>query len=208
MQDFHFKGYTVKAGKYVCASPRVSHRIADIFPDPEKFDPERYSEERQEDALPFSWIAFGGGKHKCTGNAFAMLQLKAIFSILLRRYTFELIDDKDQYQDDFTQMVVQPLSPCRVRYIKRTDIKETAVESTINKAQKSTQAADSCFQIILDRELCQGHATCMTEAPELFHVDEAGNVTVLQENPPLELLAKAGLAEKYCPSKAIKIELK
>jgi len=40
MQDFHFKGYTVKAGKYVCASPRVSHRIAEIFPDPEKFDPE------------------------------------------------------------------------------------------------------------------------------------------------------------------------
>ena len=119
MQDFHFKDYTVKAGKYVCASPRVSHRIADIFPDPEKFDPDRYSEARQEDAKPFSWIAFGGGKHKCSGNAFAMLQLKAIFSILLRRYTFELIDDKDTYQDDFTQMVVQPVSPCRVRYIKR-----------------------------------------------------------------------------------------
>ena len=124
MQDFHFKDYTVKAGKYVCASPRVSHRIADVFPDPEKFDPDRYSETRQEDAKPFSWIAFGGGKHKCSGNAFAMLQLKAIFSILLRRYTFELIDDKDTYQDDFTQMVVQPVSPCRVRYIKRTELKE------------------------------------------------------------------------------------
>ena len=204
MQDFHFKGYTVKAGKYVCASPRVSHRIADIFPEPEKFDPDRYSEERQEDARPFSWIAFGGGKHKCTGNAFAMLQLKAIFSILLRRYTFELIDDKDHYQDDFTQMVVQPLSPCRVRYIKRKDLKETAAEATINEAQESAQTG-SCFQITLDRELCQGHATCMTEAPELFHVDETGNVTVLQETPQLDLLAKARLAEKYCPSKAIKI---
>ncbi len=202
MQDFHFKGYTVKAGKYVCASPRVSHRIAEIFPEPEKFDPERYSEARQEDALPFSWIAFGGGKHKCTGNAFAMLQLKAIFSILLRRYTFELIDDKDHYQDDFTQMVVQPLSPCRVRYIKRKDLKETATESTINKAQESAQTGPG-FQITLDRALCQGHATCMAEAPELFHVDDAGHVTVLQDRPPLALLAKASLAEKYCPSKAI-----
>ena len=206
MKDFYFKGYTVKAGKYVCASPRVSHRIAEIFPEPEKFDPDRYLEDRQEDAQPFSWIAFGGGKHKCTGNAFAMLQLKAIFSILLRRYTFELIDEKDHYQDDFTQMVVQPLSPCRVRYIKRTDIKSTITEVTKDKATTSQPSAPS-FQIHLDRGLCQGHATCMTEAPELFHVDEAGHVTLLQEHPSLDLLTKAQQAEKYCPSKALKIKL-
>ncbi|NOT10333.1 MAG: cytochrome P450 [Methylococcaceae bacterium] len=207
MQDFQFKGYTVKSGKYVCASPRVSHRIADIFPEPERFDPDRYSEDRQEDAPPFSWIAFGGGKHKCSGNAFAMLQLKAIFSILLRRYTFELIDAKDLYQDDFTQMVVQPLSPCRVRYIRRTDIKVATAESMVNDAQECVHTGPY-FQIKIDREICQGHATCMTEAPELFHVDEAGNVTVLQEIPALDLLTKARQAEKYCPTKAIKIELK
>lgn len=205
MQDFQFKDYTIKAGKYVCVSPRVSHRIADVFPDPEKFDPERYSETRQEDAVPFSWIAFGGGKHKCSGNAFAMLQLKAIFSILLRRYSFELIADKDTYQDDFTQMVVQPLSPCRVRYKKRSLIKEACAGSTTEIIQERAQPGPS-FQIIIDRELCQGHATCMTEAPELFQVDDAGNVTVLQENPPLELLKKARQAEKYCPAKAIKIK--
>jgi sterol 14-demethylase len=206
MKDFHFKGYTVKAGKYVCASPRVSHRIAEVFPEPEKFDPDRYLADRQEDAQPFSWIAFGGGKHKCTGNAFAMLQLKAIFSILLRRYTFELIDEKDYYQDDFTQMVVQPLSPCRVRYIKRTDIKSTITKVTKDKAKTSQPSAPS-FQIHLDKGLCQGHASCMTEAPELFHVDDAGNVTLLQEHPSLALLTKAQQAEKYCPSKALKIEL-
>ena len=207
MKDFHFKGYTVKAGKYVCASPRVSHRIADVFPDPEKFDPDRYSEARQEDAKPFSWIAFGGGKHKCTGNAFAMLQLKAIFSILLRRYTFELIDDKDNYQDDFTQMVVQPVSPCRVRYKKRMEIKGAVAESEKKRGQEGAQSV-SGLHIKIDRELCQGHATCMAEAPELFQVDDAGNVTVLQENPPQELLTKARQAEKYCPTKAITIELK
>ena len=207
MKDFHFKGYTVKAGKYVCASPRVSHRIADVFPDPEKFDPDRYSEARQEDAKPFSWIAFGGGKHKCTGNAFAMLQLKAIFSILLRRYTFELIDDKDNYQDDFTQMVVQPVSPCRVRYKKRMEIKGAVAESEKKRGQEGAQSV-SGLHIKIDRELCQGHATCMAEAPELFQVDDAGNVTVLQENPPQELLAKARQAEKYCPTKAITIKLK
>jgi len=206
MQDFHFKDYTVKAGKYVCASPRVSHRIAEVFPEPEKFDPDRYSDTRQEDAKPFSWIAFGGGKHKCSGNAFAMLQLKAIFSILLRRYTFELIDAADNYQDDFTQMVVQPASPCRVRYLKRVAIEESAGESRRNDSQETAHTGAG-FRIIVDRELCQGHATCMAEAPELFKVDAAGNLTVLQENPSLDFLAKARQAEKYCPSKAIKIDL-
>jgi sterol 14alpha-demethylase len=207
MKDFHFKGYTVKAGKYVCASPRVSHRIAEVFPNPEEFDIDRYSEERQEDAKPFSWIAFGGGKHKCTGNAFAMLQLKAIFSILLRRYTFELVNDKDQYQDDFTQMVVQPVSPCPVRYVKRTDIKvSTEIANTTDNNQD--EALENGFQIHIDRELCQGHATCMTEAPELFQVDDDGNLTVLQENPSLDFLTQARQAEKYCPTKAITINVK
>lgn len=205
MQDFHFKDYTVKAGKYVCASPRVSHRIASIFPEPEKFDPDRYSEARQEDAQPFSWIAFGGGKHKCTGNAFAMLQLKAIISILLRRYTFEMIGDQDTYQDDFTQMVVQPVSPCRIRYVKRKPKVESKIQATTQNATSSEDVGQS-FHIHIDRQLCQGHATCMSEAPELFQVDDEGNLTVLQENPNLAFLEMAKQAEKYCPNKAIKIE--
>ncbi|MGR8935024.1 MAG: cytochrome P450 [Gammaproteobacteria bacterium] len=206
VQDFQFKDYTVEAGKYVCTSPRVSHRIAEVFPDPEKFDPDRYTEARGEDAKPFSWIAFGGGKHKCSGNAFAMLQLKAIFSILLRRYTFELIEAQDAYRDDFTQMVVQPLSPCRVRYRKRTNVSQSADAQSISSVQESAEAGAD-FTVTIDRELCQGHAACMTEAPELFHVDDAGNVTVLQQKPPLDLLTKARQAEKYCPSKAIKVDL-
>ena len=135
-----------------------------------------------------------------------MLQLKAIFSILLRRYTFELVDDKDAYQDDFTQMVVQPASPCRVRYLKRSNLKDSIRESSKNAADEDIKTSAS-FRIEIDRELCQGHATCMTEAPELFHVDDSGNLTVLQNNPSIDLLTKARQAEKYCPSKAIKIDL-
>jgi len=73
--------------------------------------------------------------------------------------------------------------------------------------QESVQRS-SGFEIIIDRELCQGHATCMTEAPELFQADNAGNLTVLQACPREDLLEKALLAEKYCPTKAIKIEHK
>ena len=46
----------------------------------------------------------------------------------------------------------------------------------------------------------------MSEAPDIFHVDELGKLELLQENPSSELLEKARQAEKYCPTKAIKIE--
>ena len=154
MRDLHFKDYTIKAGKFVCTSPRVSHRIPEIFPDPEKFDPDRYSPERNEDEIPFSWIAFGGGRHKCTGNAFAMFQLKAIFSILLRRYEFELIDPPESYVDDFEQMVVQPQDPCRVRYRKRKIVNDVeSMESTQTLAEP--EAAEQCpfFQVKVDYDL-------------------------------------------------------
>ncbi len=206
IKDLHFKGYVIKAGKYVCTSPRVSHRIPEIFPNPEIFDPDRYTPERQEDKIPFSWIAFGGGRHKCSGNAFAMLQIKAIFSFLLRKYTFELVSSPDAYQDDFEQMVVQPKEPCLVRYKKREVVADKVVtQKTDIETKKQQEVTSENFQVVVDYDLCQGHATCMTEAPEIFQVDEKGMLTVLQENPPQELLKKAKMAEKYCPTKAIKI---
>ena len=45
----------------------------------------------------------------------------------------------------------------------------------------------------------------MAEAPEIFHVDEKGKLTVLDGNPNVMLLQKAQSAEKYCPAGAIRI---
>jgi sterol 14-demethylase len=136
-----------------------------------------------------------------------MLQLKAIFSILLRRYEFELVDAPESYEDDFKQMVIQPKEPCRVRYRKRRI--STAKTSEVQEQHVgATEEQEHCpfFKVSVDFDLCQGHATCMTEAPEIFHVNDAGELKILQENPSLDLLDKAKKAENYCPTKAIKIE--
>ncbi len=207
-KDLHFKDYIIKAGKYVCVSPRVSHRIPEIFPDPEKFDPERFTEERQEDKQAFSWVAFGGGRHKCSGNAFAMLQLKAIYAILLRRYQFELVNPPESYQDDYKQMVVQPGSPCLVRYTKRGNIEpsQSTTKNQTNQATAQTTTPNNCFKVDVDYDLCQGHANCMAEADAIFQVDDKGTLTVLQETPDNALLKKAQAAARYCPTGAIKIK--
>lgn len=208
-RDFHYRDYTIKAGKMVCISPPVSHRIPGIFKNPNSFDPDRYAPGREEDALPFAWIAFGGGKHKCSGNAFALLQLKSIFCILLRRYEFELVDPPETYKDDYEQMVVQPQQPCRIRYWRRTGLagrgKVPAVEFRQDESRLEglRESAIGQWHVVVDTELCQGHAACMAEAPEVFHVDSNGKLTVLMEEPAPELYEKLRQARKYCPTRAI-----
>jgi sterol 14-demethylase len=98
----------------------VSNRIAEDFPEPERFDPGRYIDPRQEDLQNrWTWIPFGAGKHRCVGNAFAMMQMKAIFSVLLRDFEFSPAQELDSYADDYSKMVIQLQRPCRVTYRRR-----------------------------------------------------------------------------------------
>jgi sterol 14-demethylase len=116
-QDFTVDGYLLKEGKLVAASPAVSNRIAEDFRDPDSFSPERYLDPRAEDREnPWTWIPFGAGRHRCVGAAFAMMQLKAIFSVLLREWEFELTLASDEYRNDHSKMVVQLAQPCPARY--------------------------------------------------------------------------------------------
>ena len=62
------------------------------------------------------------------------------------------------------------------------------------------------MEIKVDFDLCQGHAVCMGEAPEVFEVDDKGFLTILQDRPPEELRAKVEQAVKYCPTGAISLE--
>jgi sterol 14-demethylase len=61
-------------------------------------------------------------------------------------------------------------------------------------------------RVKIDYDLCKGHAVCMEEAPEVFHVDDEGKVTILAEQPAADLKPKVELAKKYCPTGAISVE--
>ena len=120
-EEIELAGHRIQPGTVVAASPRVSNRIADDFPEPDLFDPSRYLDPRQEDLQNrWTWIPFGAGKHRCVGNAFAMMQMKAIFSVILRDYEFEPAQPSESYRDDVSKMVIQLEQPCRVRYRRRS----------------------------------------------------------------------------------------
>jgi sterol 14-demethylase len=111
--DFEYDRYLLPKGTWLATSPWVSHRIPSIFADPDRFDPDRFGPGREEDKKLFSFIAFGGGRHKCLGNAFALLQVKTIFAILLRGFHFELQGDPLVAESG---LVMGPKMPFRVRY--------------------------------------------------------------------------------------------
>lgn len=119
-EEIELAGHKIAPGTVVAASPRVSNRIAEDFPEPDSFDPGRYIDPRQEDLQNrWTWIPFGAGKHRCVGNAFAMMQMKAIFSVILRDYEFEMAQPPETYRDDVSKMVIQLQQPCRVKYRRR-----------------------------------------------------------------------------------------
>jgi sterol 14-demethylase len=117
LQDCEILGYQVKKGNWVAVSPMVAHRDDDVFRDALTYDPDRYGPGREEDKRPFAYIAFGGGRHKCMGNAFAILQIKTILAVLLNRYDFELAGDP--IETDFQGLVLGPKPPIAVRYERR-----------------------------------------------------------------------------------------
>lgn len=121
MSPFEVAGVEIPAGKLVGASPAVSDRLAEAFDEPDRFDPARYIEPRHDDLdNPWNWIPFGAGRHRCVGAAFAMMQLKTIFCVLLRDWELTAAQPPESYRNDHSKMVVQLAQPCRVRYRRRT----------------------------------------------------------------------------------------
>lgn len=118
--EFDVCGHRIDPGDHVAATPAISNRIPEDFPDPDAFDPGRYIDPNQADLVNrWTWIPFGAGRHRCVGAAFALMQLKAIFSLLLRDWEFEMTQPPDSYRNDHSKMVVQLAQPCTVRYRRR-----------------------------------------------------------------------------------------
>lgn len=205
-KPWHYNGWTVPVGHLLAASPSVSNRMPEHFPHAESYLPERYAPGREEDRQSFAWIPFGAGRHRCVGASFAMMQLKAIFSILLRRYDFELAQPAESYGNDFSKMVVAVKQPCLVRYRKRTAATPSVQSAHIQEMETETDAAP--YGIKVDLDLCQGHAVCLGEAPEVFDIERIGDedkVVVLEERPSATLRRKVEHAVKHCPTRALSI---
>ncbi len=85
-------GYEMEAGTTVLIAPLVLHRRPDLFPDPERFDPERWL---RGDTPQFAYVPFGGGARRCIGEEFAWTEGVLVLARLARAFRFEMCDERE-----------------------------------------------------------------------------------------------------------------
>jgi sterol 14-demethylase len=118
MEDIEDGDVVAPAGSLAMVSPAAAHRLAHVFAEPDRYDPDRFAPGREEDRRARNaLIGFGGGHHRCIGSAFAQQQIKIIWSVILRR--FELTLATSDHRPDYATFVVGPRPPCRLRYRRR-----------------------------------------------------------------------------------------
>ena len=83
VRDFQFQGHDITAGTRVAISPLFTHRMPQIWPEPLRFDPLRFTDEAVRARHKYAWVPFGGGAHMCLGLHFAYMQAKSFFYHLL-----------------------------------------------------------------------------------------------------------------------------
>jgi cytochrome P450 len=91
VREFEFGGWTVPRGAYVNYCSWASHRLPEVFPEPEAFIPERFSREAKA-ALPRgAYVPFGGGSRICIGKRFGQSEVKLVATKLLQRLDIDAL---------------------------------------------------------------------------------------------------------------------
>jgi cytochrome P450 len=84
-------GYRIPAGSVVLVSQYVTHRHPEFWPNPEGFDPDRFSPEQSASRPRFAYIPFAGGPHSCIGSEFAMMEAVLAVAMTLQRFRLQLV---------------------------------------------------------------------------------------------------------------------
>ena len=108
LQSFESRGFTIPAKSVVLMSQYIMHRDPRYFPDPDKFDPKRWTPEVQAARPKFSYFPFGAGTRICIGEQFAWMEGILLIAALAQRWRMRL--------EPYQSVEVQPLITLRPRH--------------------------------------------------------------------------------------------
>lgn len=117
VEDLCLGRLPMRAGTTVIISPFVVHRDARFYPQPERFDPERFAEGWDKRRPRMSYLAFGGGERVCIGQHFALQEATFVLARLVHR--FEVVPEPGYRIELVPSTVLRPRRPVYLRFLPR-----------------------------------------------------------------------------------------
>ncbi|XP_046734901.1 cytochrome P450 4C1-like [Diprion similis] len=120
-EDLDIGEHTLPAGSSVVLAILYTHRNEEFWPDPLKFDPDRFLPEEVAKRHPYCYLPFSAGPRNCLGIKYAMMAMKTLLATVLRRYIIKK-DNVQPIQDIKLKadVMLKPVNPITIRIEKRT----------------------------------------------------------------------------------------
>jgi cytochrome P450 len=117
VKDLPVDDFMIKRGTILFINIYAMHRNAEIYPDPERFDPDRFSPENEKQRARDAYLPFGAGPRNCIGSAFAMMEGHLLLAALAQRVNFELVPGQTIVEEPL--VTLRPKSGIRM-VVRRT----------------------------------------------------------------------------------------
>jgi cytochrome P450 len=108
IQECKIGGYTIPTGSTVLISQYITHRDSRFFPEPKRFNPDRWTNKTNADLPRFSYFPFGGGPRSCIGEPFAWMEAILLLSTICYQWKM--------YHDPNHKVELKPLVTLRPKY--------------------------------------------------------------------------------------------
>jgi len=91
IEDDEVCGYRVPGGSFVLLSPFITQRLEEFWPQPQRFDPQRFAPGQARGRHPFAWFPFSAGPRVCIGKHFSMLEGQLILAMVMREFHIDVL---------------------------------------------------------------------------------------------------------------------
>jgi len=119
LRDVEIDGYRVPKGWVVLLAPYTLHRREEFFPEPETFDPERFTPAREKQLPRYAFLPFGAGPRICIGLHFAMMEGQLLLATIAQRVSFSLLPGQSIAPDPVHHLALRPTGAVNVTVKKR-----------------------------------------------------------------------------------------